>query len=65
MKKLNLLSIILIFICTFSLKANENIDKVYQVISEESTNIPREYYSFLENVSHQLNYKDLSEASWT
>ena len=65
MKKLSLLSIILIFICTFSLKANENKDKVYQVISEESTNIPREYYSFLENVSYQLTYKDLSEANWT
>ena len=64
MKKLSLLSIILIFICTFSLKADENKGKVYQVISEESTNIPREYYSFLENVSHQLTYKDLSEASW-
>ena len=63
MKKLNLLSIILIFICTFSLKSNENKDKVYQVISEESTNIPREYCSFLENVSHQLTYKDLSEVS--
>ena len=35
MKKLSLLSIILIFTCTLSLKANENIDKVYQVISEE------------------------------
>ena len=65
MKKLNLLSIILIFICTFSLKSNENKDKVYQVISEESTDILREYYSFLENVSHQLTFKDLLEASWT
>jgi len=52
MKKLNLLSIILIFICTFSLKANENIDKVYQITSEELKNVPREYYSFLEGVDY-------------
>ena len=65
MKKLNLLSVILIFICTFSLKANENIDKVYQITSEELKNVPREYYSFLEGVDYNLTYEDLVKADWT
>ena len=65
MKKLSLLSIILIFICTFSLKANENKDKVYQVTSEELKNVPREYYSFLEGVDYNLTYEDLVKADWS
>ena len=65
MKKISLLFLLLIFSFTLSLKANNNLGKVYQVTSEESKNIPREYYSFLEDVSHQLTYKDLSKASWT
>ncbi len=65
MKMLSLLSIILIFICTFSLKANENIDKIYQVSSKELKNVPREYYSFLEGVDYNLTYEDLAKADWS
>ena len=65
MKELSLLSIILIFICIFSLKANENIDKIYQVSSEELKNVPREYYSFLEGVDYNLTYEDLVKLDWS
>ena len=47
------------------MKANENKDKVYQVVSEELKNLPREYYSSLEGVEYDLNYEDLVKADWT
>ena len=62
MKKISLLSLLLIFSFIISSKANDDLGSVYQIISEESKSVPREYYSFLEGVSHQLTYLDLSEA---
>ena len=65
MKKISLLSLLLIFIFIISSKANDDLGSVYQIMSEESKSVPREYYSFLEGVSHQLTYQDLSEAKWS
>ena len=65
MKKISLLSFLLIFSFILSLKANDNLGKVYQVTSEESNNIPREYYSFLEGVDYNLTYQDLVKADWS
>jgi len=65
MKKISFLSFLLIFSFILSLKANDNLGKVYQVTSEESNNIPREYYSFLEGVDYNLTYQDLVKADWS
>ena len=65
MKKIIFLSFLLILSFILSLKANENIDKVYQITSEELKNVPREYYSFLEGVGYNLTYEDLVKADWS
>ena len=44
---------------------NENKDNFYQVLSRESKNVPREYYSFLEGVDYDLTYEDLVKEDWS
>ncbi|MDG2196610.1 MAG: SpoIIE family protein phosphatase [SAR324 cluster bacterium] len=65
MKKIIFFTIIIVLLDQNQLVAFENGEKIYLITSEEQKNVPREYYSFLEGVSHQLNYKELAEANWT
>ena len=50
MKKISLLSLLLIFIFIISSKANDDLGSVYQIISEESKSVPREF-TLLEGVA--------------
>ena len=47
------------------LVAVENKENIYLITSGDQKKIPREYYSFLEGVSHDLTYNELVEESWS